>query len=85
MINFTYQCHVSMFRTADDSFSPSIASSGKNWRRLERREKERGEGGREGGREREKREERERESKEGERMEEGKGFNTTTVATISFY
>ena len=67
-----------MFRTADDSFSPSIASSGKNWRRLERREKERGEGG-------ERERERERESKEGERMEEGKGFNTTTVATISFY
>ena len=41
-------------------------------------------------RKREEREERERErekreSKEGERMEEGKGFNTTTVATISFY
>ena len=35
--------------------------------------------------ERERERERERESKEGERMEEGKGFNTTTVATISFY
>ena len=62
-----------MFRTADDRFSPSIASSGKNWRRLERGE-------------------RERESKEGvednttrrkKRMEEGKGFNTTTIATIT--
>ena len=53
---------------------------GDDWR--DERKREEREGGREGERERR---ERERESKEGERMEEGKGFNTTTVATISFY